>query len=112
MMDLDSLKHTNDTYGHDSGDAYIRQAGKCFAEHTPSGTIRARISGDEFNLLFYGYDSKKEIREKIDELRAAGRSASGDRAYYDVPCGRGIQCIIGTKEGSGRCKAVFELFFR
>lgn len=71
MMDLDSLKHTNDTYGHDSGDAYIRQAGICFAEHTPSGTLRARISGDEFNLLFYGYDNKEQIREKIDELRAA-----------------------------------------
>ena len=71
MMDLDSLKHTNDTYGHDSGDAYIQQAGKCFAQNTPSGTIRARISGDEFNLLLYGYNSKEEIREKIEKLRLA-----------------------------------------
>lgn len=71
MIDLDSLKHTNDTYGHDSGDAYIEQAGKCFAQNTPAGTIRARISGDEFNLLLYGYDSKEEIREKIESLRLA-----------------------------------------
>lgn len=92
MMDLDSLKHTNDTYGHDSGDAYIRQAGKCFAEHTPSGTIRARISGDEFNLLFYGYDSKKEIREKIDELRAAIA-----RTQIELPCGE--QMMLGVSGG-------------
>ena len=27
MMDLDNLKYTNDTFGHDWGDEYIRQAG-------------------------------------------------------------------------------------
>ena len=92
MMDLDSLKHTNDTYGHDSGDAYIRQAGKCFAENTPSGTLRARISGDEFNLLFYGYDSKEEIREKIDELRAAIA-----RTQIELPAGE--QMMLGVSGG-------------
>ncbi len=31
MIDLDNLKHTNDTFGHDWGDAYIRQAGQCLS---------------------------------------------------------------------------------
>lgn len=69
MFDLDNLKHTNDTYGHDFGDQYIRQAGLCFAEHTPSGTLCSRISGDEFNLFFYGYDSQDEIRDVLEQLR-------------------------------------------
>ena len=29
MMDLDNLKHINDTYGHDWGDQYIRRTGQC-----------------------------------------------------------------------------------
>ena len=69
MFDLDNLKHTNDTYGHDFGDQYIRQAGLCFAEHTPSGTLCSRISGDEFNLFFYGYDSQEEIRKALEQVR-------------------------------------------
>lgn len=69
MFDLDNLKHTNDTYGHDFGDQYIRQTGLCFAEHTPAGTLCSRISGDEFNLFFYGYDSQEEIRAVLELVR-------------------------------------------
>ena len=39
MMDLDNLKHINDTYGHDWGDQYIHRTGRCLAENTPNGTI-------------------------------------------------------------------------
>lgn len=70
MFDLDNLKHTNDTYGHDLGDQYIRQAGLCFAEHTPPGTLCSRISGDEFNLFFYGYNSQNELRDVLEHIRA------------------------------------------
>lgn len=69
MLDLDNLKYTNDTFGHDWGDEYIRQAGVCLEEGTPSGTLCSHISGDEFNLLFYGYDSQQEIRDAIGELQ-------------------------------------------
>ena len=62
MMDLDTLKHINDTYGHDWGDQYIRQTGQCFAANTPKGTVCSRLSGDEFLLLFYGYDSQGTTR--------------------------------------------------
>ena len=69
MMDLDNLKYTNDTFGHDWGDEYIRQAGICLEEGTPKGTLCAHISGDEFNLLFYGYESQNAIREEITKLK-------------------------------------------
>ena len=50
MLDMDNLKYTNDTYGHDWGDQYIRQTGRCFADYTPKDTLCARISGDEFHF--------------------------------------------------------------
>ena len=69
MLDLDNLKYTNDTFGHDWGDEYIRQAGMCLEEGTPKGTLCAHISGDEFNILFYGYESQNAIREEISKLQ-------------------------------------------
>ena len=75
MMDLDNLKHINDTYGHDWGDQYIRQTGQCFANNTPKGTVCSRLSGDEFLLLFYGYDSQDAIREELQKLNAALRAS-------------------------------------
>ena len=71
MMDLDNLKHINDTYGHDWGDQYIRRTGQCLRDNTPAGTVCARLSGDEFLVLFHGYRSRDEVREKIDHLSKA-----------------------------------------
>ena len=96
MIDLDNLKTTNDRFGHNFGDLYIQTAGTCFVENTPKNTLCARMSGDEFVLLFYGYDSREEIREKVAALYRAiravefvlpngdnmGLSASGGIAWY------------------------------
>ena len=71
MMDLDNLKHINDTYGHDWGDQYIHRTGLCLAENTPAGTVVASLSGDEFMLLFYGYPGREQIREKVHILSDA-----------------------------------------
>ncbi len=89
MVDMDNLKYTNDNFGHDFGDRYIYEAGKGFAEYTPKGTICSRISGDEFNLLFYGYDSQDEIREVIAEVKAAI-----DRKCIVLPSGRKLKLSI------------------
>lgn len=69
MMDLDNLKNINDTFGHDCGDAYIKRAADAFLKYAPDNAIVARISGDEFNILMYGYNSKEEAREAILNLR-------------------------------------------
>ena len=69
MLDLDNLKDINDEYGHDWGDKYIYQAARCFESSVPEETLVARVSGDEFYLLFYGYDSREEIEAHIEHLR-------------------------------------------
>ena len=89
MVDMDNLKYTNDNFGHDFGDRYIHEAGRGFAEYAPEGTICSRISGDEFNLLFYGYDSQDEIRKVIAEIKAAI-----DRKSITLPSGRKLKLSI------------------
>ena len=89
MIDLDNLKHTNDTFGHDWGDKYIRKAGQCLAWNTPSESICSRISGDEFNVLLYGYDSQEEIKEKIGELEKAMNQST-----MMLPSGRELHLSI------------------
>ena len=71
MLDLDNLKSTNDSLGHDWGDRYIQRAGQCIAQHAPSSALCARISGDEFNLFLYGYSSRKELLKVIRRLWSA-----------------------------------------
>ncbi len=68
MLDLDNLKITNDRFGHDWGDQYIRQSGQCFVNHLPAETLCARVSGDEFALLLWGYESQDDIRQRLRKL--------------------------------------------
>lgn len=68
MIDLDNLKLLNDNYGHDLGDKYLQLTANCIEKFIPKNAIAARMSGDEFLIFFYGYDSKDEIRSLIKEL--------------------------------------------
>ncbi len=96
MMDLDHLKIINDKFGHDVGDLYIQKAGECFRDNVPPSTLCSRISGDEFLMLFYGYEDKEEIWKHVQYLYQkirslefvlpdgvdSGISASGGLVWY------------------------------
>ncbi|MEG1943649.1 MAG: diguanylate cyclase, partial [Angelakisella sp.] len=69
MLDLDNLKYINDSYGHDCGDGYLRAAANAMKKLPLQNMLLARMSGDEFFIFIYGYDSKKQIRGFISELK-------------------------------------------
>ena len=51
MLDLNGLKYTNDTYGHEAGDELITYAAKCISETVGSEAECFRIGGDEFTVV-------------------------------------------------------------
>lgn len=75
MIDLDNLKMINDKYGHDYGDEYIREAAATIRRHVNDRMLFARLSGDEFILLIYGYESQDEIWKLCDEIQEALHTA-------------------------------------
>lgn len=93
MNDLDNLKYVNDTYGHDFGDDYIRSAANVLKEFSNYGGIVSRLSGDEFNVFLYGFDSKDEIREIINKVRnklAESYCLLADGSKYRLKASGGI----------------------
>lgn len=69
MLDLDNLKYINDTYGHDCGDEYIRSAANVLRNNTTDHELTARMSGDEFYMMFSGYANEFPIRRNIEKIR-------------------------------------------
>ncbi len=89
MMDLDSFKFVNDSYGHPAGDKLL-----CDAAAIISGTVRetdvvARIGGDEFAVLLReaneveGVEVAKGLVEAIHTRTAPSVGASVGVAPFD-----------------------------
>jgi diguanylate cyclase (GGDEF)-like protein len=52
FLDLDGLKHVNDTLGHSAGDRMITEGAFVLRETFRSSDLIARVGGDEFCVLF------------------------------------------------------------
>lgn len=80
MLDLDNLKHINDTYGHINGDIAMKAAAGIILQilnspvtvpcppspQQPAPRLLAgRLSGDEFAALLYGYSSREDLQRQI-----------------------------------------------
>ncbi len=61
LLDVDELKLTNDTLGHDAGDALLREVANRLIHSTRSDDCVARLGGDEFALLLMGMRGPTEI---------------------------------------------------
>jgi diguanylate cyclase (GGDEF)-like protein len=58
LLDLDSFKQINDTFGHAAGDAVVTAAAHAIRSAAePHGALVGRIGGDEFCLLLPGADA-------------------------------------------------------
>ena len=53
MIDVDYFKDYNDRYGHDSGDALLKQLGQAFHDFSKPGIDFYRIGGDEFAVIIH-----------------------------------------------------------
>lgn len=68
MFDIDWFKKINDTYGHDVGDAVLRELSKVFRENLRAQDSVYRSGGEEFVVLLNRITQVQAI-EKMDTLR-------------------------------------------
>ena len=80
LLDVDGLKHLNDTAGHWEGDRLLQAAGSELRQSLRAGDNAARLGGDEFGLLLVSSmrEAAVRLRDRVSEAVSAtlGRGAS------------------------------------
>jgi diguanylate cyclase (GGDEF)-like protein len=73
ILDLDSFKAYNDTYGHLSGDHLLSEVGQCISSTIRTADAAFRYGGDEFAILLphttieAAFQVTERVRKKIAE---------------------------------------------
>ena len=84
IIDVDSFKSINDTYGHAEGDAILKSVAALLVNAFRSVDYVFRIGGDEFAVIMIDMNSGLQytIRNKIDAINSALASeATGFSTY-------------------------------
>jgi diguanylate cyclase (GGDEF)-like protein len=68
LVDLDDFKYINDNYGHNMGDKAPKTFAQALRENLRSSDIYARMSGDEFVILFINCSKQKAV-ERLEGIR-------------------------------------------
>lgn len=81
ILDLNYLKKTNDTLGHQAGDKLIRRLAEVMIAAFNNGQIAARIGGDEFAVIL----PRTEESEMVDFIKQIHALIEINNKYYREP---------------------------
>ena len=107
MMDLDSFKAFNDTYGHPAGDALLQTVARAIVGATRQNDRAYRYGGDEFALLLLGANRAK-AEEIAGRIRVAVREAVrvSPVGGADLPFGASVGVAYWPADGPGKAGIV------
>lgn len=69
ILDVDHFKSVNDTFGHLYGDKVLARVGGRLKEIVGEDGVIGRIGGDEFMIVFNGFDDDQVLRGMLRAIR-------------------------------------------
>ena len=100
LLDLDSFRTINDTYGHGLGDEVLQVVANRLRETAPEGSLVARLGGDEFVILIPDVDSQEVMRIATQVAAALAAPAVVQSVQTDVSASIGVALSDGPSEMS------------
>ncbi len=98
FIDIDHFKTLNDTYGHQVGDAALKELASILRNSSRKVDVAARLGGDEFVLLLLDTD-EQTCEVMIKRIEAAAKQAFEKHSWN-------ITLSIGKSTKIGRTKEV------
>ena len=83
MIDIDHFKEVNDRFGHDAGDAVLRETASILRRTVRRTDVACRLGGEEFLVICTGSDlsscarTAERVRGAVEESRLPAQMGSG-----------------------------------
>ncbi|NDU92289.1 MAG: diguanylate cyclase [Ferrovum sp.] len=99
FLDLDGFKLVNDTFGHDAGDALLRETSRRISESVREMDTVARMGGDEFTVILSDMRTRPDIERVAKKIvDAISAPFNLDGKICSVSASIGIAIYDGKKE--------------
>jgi diguanylate cyclase (GGDEF)-like protein len=120
LCDVDNFKSINDEYGHDCGDAVLRDVAYELRKHLRSFELVYRLGGEEFLIVLPGIEQAAaqivadRLREAVEQLQPTGitvtislglSGGTGENVVYDTMFKAADDALYEAKRG-GRNRVV------
>ena len=102
FMDIDNFKSVNDTYGHETGDFWIREVASALQEMCGSSDIACRYGGDEYIFFLQNIKDRDELTARIEGFRKKIHNKA-EKKGQDVHCSIGLYQVKGAGRGLAEC---------
>lgn len=79
MLDINSFKEINDTYGHSEGDTALQLVGQCLMDTVSGANVAVRYGGDEF-IIILRVREEREVEQMMERIRMRMAQISGESA--------------------------------
>ena len=95
MLDVDHFKRFNDTFGHEAGDAVLRELGQLLHSHIRGSDIACRYGGEELTLILpeasldVAHKRAEQIREGAKQIQLLHRHQPLDTITLSL----GVACF-------------------
>lgn len=95
LLDIDNFKRINDTYGHLSGDAVLKEVSLIILNNIRDSDIAARYGGEEFAIILPNTDINQG-REVCERIRSSieNHNFTINNKKIEVTVSGGISCMI------------------
>jgi two-component system, cell cycle response regulator len=102
FADVDSFKAINDTYGHDAGDAVLRELASRLRRNTRNIDLACRIGGEEFVVVMpdVGADRASQAAERLRACIAGEPFQVDGERFLQVTASVGIATLDGVHDSA------------
>jgi two-component system, cell cycle response regulator len=100
IADIDHFKSINDSYGHDAGDAVLREFGTRFRRNTRSVDLACRVGGEEFIIVMpdTALENALQVGERVRDCIASQPFQANPKTQVRVTASVGIATLENSDE--------------